>query len=71
MGNDKFQDIALLSAFAELGGAQRLHQSDVDGLRKQLKTGWGKQVFATLEKNEALKPEDRLLLQGYSSVFAA
>jgi hypothetical protein len=71
MGNEQFEDIALLSAFAELGGAQSLHQSDVDALRKHLKTAWGRQVFATLEHNEPLKIEDRLILQGFSSVFAA
>jgi hypothetical protein len=71
MGNEKFEDMAVLSTFAELRTGGALNGADVEALRRQLKTAWGRQVFSTLEHGEPLKPEDKSLLQRFSMAFAA
>ena len=71
MGNEQFDDMAVLSTFAELRRGRSLNQSDIDALRKQVKTAWGQQVFAALEKNADLRVEDKLLLRRFSTAFAA
>jgi hypothetical protein len=71
MGNEQFDDMAVLSTFAELRRGRSLNQSDIDALRRQVKTAWGKQVFAALERNADLRVEDKLLLQRFSTAFAA
>ena len=71
MGNEKFEDMAVLSTFAELRTGGALNGAAVDALRRQLKTAWGRNVFSTLEKDAALEPEDKSLLQRFSMAFAA
>jgi hypothetical protein len=69
MGNEQFDDMAVLSTFAELRAS--LHRADVEALRRQLKTVWGRQVFSALDDNVALKAEDKFLLSRFSTAFAA
>jgi hypothetical protein len=69
MGNEQFEDMAVLSTFAELRAS--LHRADVEALRRQLKTAWGRQVFSALEDNAALKAEDKFILSRFSTAFAA
>jgi hypothetical protein len=71
MGNEQFDDMAVLSTFAQLRTGESLNKADVEALRGQLKTAWGKQVFRNLENNAALKAEDKFLLQRFSTAFAA
>jgi hypothetical protein len=48
-----------------------LNSSDLEALREQLKTRWGRKVFDALRKNASLKPEDQKLLERFSTAFAA
>jgi hypothetical protein len=71
MGNEQFDDIAVLSTFAQLRTGESLNKADVEALRSQLKTAWGKQIFMNLENNAALRAEDKFLLLRFSTAFAA
>ena len=71
MGNEQFDDMAVLSTFAQLRTGGSLNKADIEALRGQLKTAWGRQIFANLENNAALKAEDKFLLQRFSTAFAA
>jgi hypothetical protein len=71
MGNEQFDDMAVLSTFAQLRTGVSLNKADVEALRSQLKSTWGKQIFVHLENNAALKAEDKFLLRRFSTAFAA
>jgi hypothetical protein len=70
MSNEKFEDMAVLSTFARLRARNLLNEADAEALRMKLKSEWGKGVFADLQIG-APKPEDRVLLQRFSTAFAA
>jgi hypothetical protein len=71
MSNEKFDDMAVLSTLAQLRERDLLNESDLESLGGQLKTEWGKQVFQDLRNNLEPKPEDQVLLERFSTAFAA
>ena len=71
MSNEQFDDMAVLSTFAGLRDEGLLNAADLEALREQLKTSWGRKVFDALRNNTAPKPEDQKLLERFSTAFAA
>lgn len=69
MSNEKFEDMAVLSTFARLRARNLLNDADAEALRMKLKSDWGKRVFVDMQTG-APQPEDRMLLQRFSSAFA-
>lgn len=58
-------------AYVQLRARGLLNDTDLESLRQQLKTPWGRQVFESLKSNEAPNAEDRMLLERFSTAFAA
>ena len=71
MSNEQFDDRAVLSTLAQLRERGLLNESDLEALGRQLRTSWGKQVFEDLKNNSGPKPEDQMLLERFSTAFAA
>lgn len=72
MSNEKFEDMAVLSTLAQLREGHLLNNADAEALGRELKSEWGKKVFAALQSESASpEAEDRELLQRFSSTFAA
>jgi len=71
MSNEQFDDMAVLSTVAQLRERELLNESDLESLGSQLKTEWGRQVFEDLKNNSVPKPEDQMLLERFSTAFAA
>jgi hypothetical protein len=71
MSNDQFDDMAVLSTLAQLRERELLNESDLESLGRQLKTEWGREVFEDLKNNSGPKPEDQMLLERFSTAFAA
>jgi len=71
MNNDHFEDMAVLSTIAQLYKRKLLGGRDLADLRNQLRSEWGRRALEKMEQNDMNPdPDDRLLLQRYSKVFA-
>ncbi len=69
MSNEQFEDMAVLATYAQLRAGKLLNEADVQALKRELKSAWGRKVFAVLLRGKAPAETDRALLQRFSTVF--
>jgi hypothetical protein len=69
MDNEQFEDMAVLATYAQLREGKLLNEADVQALRQELKSAWGRKVFAKLLRGKDPTKDDRALLQRFSTVF--
>ena len=69
MGNEKFDDIAVLKTLAQLRSANLLHPEDEAELIKQLRSDWGRSAAKNLLANKDVDFAERSVLRRFSSAF--
>jgi hypothetical protein len=71
MSNGQFDDVGVLTTLERLRQNGLLGESDLETLRQQLKTDWGRQAFAAWHTQDQKKFQPaRSVLQRFSNAFS-